>query len=140
MLLDIIWNGIGLLCLYLIVRILLRLRRMCKGKGVKKTLATVLAGIVCGVLGLVFGVIAFVYIDDTGMVLSPTSEWRLITRGVIIAIFFTFCTYAAGKTAQKFLPGTYIKEALAYIAVLVSLLIVAQPIVVGWVMLLWPAP
>jgi hypothetical protein len=133
MLVDIIWNALGIFCIYLMLKIFQRAQKNLRRKKLKNILNTFFIGIISGVIGVLLGVFAFEHID-AAIRIYPTNSALFIARVIFISIFLVFCAYVAGHIAKMLLYKFCCKEVTIDIAIFIPLLVISQPIVYGWFM------
>ena len=136
MLVGIVWNGLGLCCLFFILKMIKILRKKLRKERAKDIFTTVAIGVISGIAGVALGVFTF-YCLDIIIYFDPATDMIFAIRILAVSIVLVFGAYFVGILAEKFLHRVCRKEATVNISVIVSLLVVSQPIVYGWLTRIW---
>lgn len=124
---GIFWHGTGVFCVYGLVRLYPRLRGQLRGAGWKAICATLILGIVSGIVGTVGGgYLAANFLFD------PLSDVRFFFRGIFLVLSFILGAGFTGLAAGRALHKICRPDATVTAAVMASVLLILHPIAYGW--------
>jgi len=133
MLTGIVWHGIGVFCVFGIIRLFRRLREQLRRAGWKVICATLCTGIVSGVVGTLWGFM----LSDMVIRFNPTSDIRMAVRAITGAFLFILGAALVGYATGRALHKICRKDAVFSMALMTSALLILQPVAYGWFMWVW---
>ena len=133
---GVVWHGVGIACLCGIFLLCRRLREQLRGAGWKPVCRTLGIGVISGIAGMLVGILLREGFDSF-VRLDPVSDALLAARMLIITFFFILGALFVGFTAERLLHAFCLPGAVSGIALIISALLIMQPVAYGWITRAW---
>ena len=135
---GIVWNGIGVVSLYLIFIIVRKTWRRFRGEKKSIIMSTVFIGVIAGIIGVLLSFYAALNIDRF---VRHNNGNDIVDSILMISVFlFTVLgAFSIGCAAEKFLSRLCLKRSTTYISIIVGLYLNAQEMLYWWITSAWSA-